>query len=228
MSKKNQIILFLLVSLISISAQNSSKIHFHFTTGFSLPAAHELFSKYWKPGLNLGAGLGFRLSSKIMFRTSLNYSKFIFDENKRISDYGVHGTGAKMEGVTGNILSVVGNLQIYLKPESKQKLNGKIFPYFICGAGLSKASSSDYMNTNPAGLTYQYYGDTEYSFMISVGLGSDFKLDDRKRLFFELRYNLCLITDDSSRLFQPSLYDIPMEGSKNISLVPFIIGINFN
>jgi hypothetical protein len=188
------LVLVMLFCCGSLFAQNDKKPIYYFNTGVSFPSAPELFSRYWKPGLNLGLGIGYQTSASIVLQMSFVYSNLPFNGEKLLKDYGLSGLGLKVSGGSAKVITASGDLKAYLVP-----MDAGTSPYFIVGAGLFRISASD-ARVSYQGDSQTVQGNSESALGLGLGIGIDFRLRDRLTLFMEGKYTLGFTDVDNTLL----------------------------
>jgi opacity protein-like surface antigen len=188
------IVLVMLFCCGPLFAQNEKKPIYYFNTGVSFPSSPELFSRYWKPGPNLGLGIGYQTSASIVLQMSFVYSNMPFNGEKLLQDYGMSGLGLEVSGGSAKVITASGDFKAYLAP-----MDAGTAPYFIVGAGLFRISASDAMVSYQGG-SQAVQGNSESAIGIGVGVGIDFRLRDRLTLFVEGKYALGFTDVDNTLL----------------------------
>jgi hypothetical protein len=178
------VVLLLLSFVNPTQAKNEHKPVLYLNTGITFPSAPEEFNRYWNPGPNFGIGLGYQATISIVLQASFEYNNIPLDDRKLLEDYGLSGLGLNISGGSAKITTACANFKANLSP-----MTTSISPYFIVGAGLFRISVSDAkIFDQEHSLTMP--GKSETALGFSLGVGSDFRLNDRLMLFWEGKYAL--------------------------------------
>lgn len=191
------LILFLCCNLAV--AQEESKLHFLLNGGVTLPMAPDVFDEIWRKGVNLGGGVGYRLSHRFSVLARVNYDRF--QPNKHgliefledeaplfIFELGI----SELSGADTSIFSVSGELKISVLGHSE-----KTSLYLIGGFGLAHRSIQDVvMSVRYFEITETIEGESETAACVTFGGGFDVPLAGRFRVFVETRYQMSFTDED--------------------------------
>jgi len=201
--KRARMVIFLLLGMIvNVFAQKTSKFEVYGSAGISFPIGPENFSKYWKIGFNVGAGVGYRypLTPGVTLITDFGFNRFSLDRNKMLQDMGWVDPGTSISGGDIAIITFSGNLKAIV-PTSYNKVT----PYLCGGAGLFIFSVNDIVSNDGE---IEGKGYSKALFSILLGGGTDIAIGERTDLFIEGKY-------------------VGFTGYENKQILPIKIGIKY-
>ena len=198
------VIVAVLFIMTTAFPQDEHRATLSFGGGLSFPSQPNLFSDYWKTGFNVGAGLGYKLSTAVSIDGTFEYNNFAFDDEGLLNDLGATGYGITIQGGSATIFSVIGSLKANLIPPPKP-----VSPYFLVGIGLFSLSTSDITISTPYG-SEKKKGDSESAFTIVFGVGLDIRANETTTVFIQ-------VADG-----------VGFTKGQNTSYVPLKAGLRFN
>jgi opacity protein-like surface antigen len=127
-------------------AQEEFKLHFLANGSLSFPQKPDLFKTAWKPGFNVGGGVGYRFSRHFSVQTLVNYDRFPFDEAGVMDffeeEFGFDprhlGISIEVQGANVSVVTVSGELKVSIFGDPD-----RVSPYVIAGAGVARLSTDE-------------------------------------------------------------------------------------
>jgi hypothetical protein len=163
--------------------KNSQKPLLTVNAGFSVPTGPTNFSTYWKPGFNLGFGVGsIVLPSTSMF-IRLDYNNFPLDAEGYLRANGAAGSGYTIDGGTVSIITITGNVKVAVGPTTS------VVPYFIGGGGFFNLSQSDITISN-SGSYLKVSIKSEIALTLAGGFGVEIPVDQSTNIFAQISYGV--------------------------------------
>lgn len=173
-------ILICAIIILGAGLAGASGVSLYTSLGSSTPARNsDDFQEYWKPGLNLGAGVGVRMSRLTELVFDLNYCKHELDDEEFLEDNNLDGFDLTSTGGDVSIAAFLMNARI-LFTGSDAKVKG----YFIGGLGVGFVSVDDY-SIGDGDLTITSPGHSDSNVALRLGLGLDFRLGSKSWLYLE-------------------------------------------
>ena len=189
--------IFTLLFTVIAFTQDDNKPELSIGGGLSLPSKPEIFSDYWKMGFNFGGGFAFPFTPSLSFITIVDYSRFAFDEEKLLENFGFLGYGIEIKVGSASIVTVTENLKASFNPGSNA-----ISPYFIGGMGLFSVSTSEVKVSVPSyGISETIKGQSESAFALQFGFGIDIPTDETTKIFIECKYCIGFTEEESTHFF---------------------------
>jgi opacity protein-like surface antigen len=193
----------LLLLAVTATAQEESKLHFLLNGGLTIPQQPDFFNDGWKQGLNVGGGVGYRLSRHLTVQAMFNYDRFPFDEDGMLdaltAELGLDprdmGFTFDITGADMSVVSVSGELKASFVGDPS-----KISPYVIGGGGIAHLSMSSvtmtgsFLGMQLAEETME--GESETALMATVGGGVDIPISERLGVFVEARYQFNFTSEE--------------------------------
>lgn len=178
------------ILLISIQLMAQVKISLKLGGGGAMPLSPSNLKDNWKVGLGGGAGLDIALPGSIVIEGEVDYFKYAVDSDKLVKSYGGGTTGISVSGGAISMLSVTGNLKLFLIP--------KISPvtiYLFGGGGLTSMTAED-TKISYMSVSQTVSGTTESKPCAQAGGGIQISLGSTG-LFAEAKY-LSIFTKDNT------------------------------
>ena len=104
-------LLFIVLVALPVSAQGNVSLYIH--SGASVPMSPELFTDYWRPGLDVGAGVGVQIVPSLEAVVSVSYNRFGFDVVALLVDLGVPLSAVSISGGNVSTFSATGGFLYY-------------------------------------------------------------------------------------------------------------------
>jgi opacity protein-like surface antigen len=182
-----------------VNAQGESKFYFLLSGGIALPTAPDVFDEVWRTGVNLGGGVGYRVSHRFSVLARVNYDRFQPSEHRMI-EYLEEEAGVDLykfgpfefSGADASIVSVSGELKISVLGHSE-----KTVLYLIGGLGVAHHSLRDVvMSLRYFEIKETIEGESETAACVTFGGGVDVPLAGRFKVFVETRYQTSFTEED--------------------------------
>jgi len=196
------LILFFLTSPIVMAQEKSFELIIN--GGFSFPTTPNNFTDYWDNGYNIGVGVGYRFKPQITAIAFLLYNDFPINKNSIYSELGLSESDVNIQEGSINSIGLTANLKFNLT-----EYKSVISPFIQLGIGYYRFSSeaSLSISANDEVITF---GDSRGALIWSIGVGSDFNVNERISLF--------LYTD----------YRIGYSDNVQLNYLPIAVGVIFN
>lgn len=172
---KKYFILLMMLGSVNLFANDNGKFLIFGHTGFTKDFAPPYFSSYWERGLNMGLGLGLRLSENVVLQGSAEYHLF-----KKTKDVITNGDGS------------VYSLLLNLKKSAPGKTKSSFMPYYKAGAGLLQLntvavfSSTGNEYSRESAIKLEEGEKHRSVFSAAAGMGIDTIINDDTMLFMEV------------------------------------------
>lgn len=226
---KKQCVLFLAIALISINAYSQeSKIKYSFQGGVNYSRFRGSdFLNVGKDKFSLaylfGASFEYKIKEKLALKVDVNYERkvqktnntlsYIFDPNDPIitaPDFVITGFS--------NYIAVPILIKYNFSNDKSFYLNGGPFLGFLLNSGIKTDLDIEGLDTSPANTTKS---NKILDLGIAFGIGKEFKISDKNKIYIELRDNLGLVNTNKER--SPYFNNEIMTNSINL-----IVGYSLN
>jgi len=175
------IFVLLIISTSNASAQSTKKLSYLFSNGISEITYSRAYSRLFKTGFNVGAGVEHPFAENIFGQIQFDLHFFSLDR-KTLSLYQYSGSGIIIYSFSANIKIIL--------PAGKA-----VTPYFTEGIGFSMHDFKD----------VYYFGELycrrhrETPLTLYFGLGFEIPFTKRINLFTEIKYVVIFTTDESTQ-----------------------------
>lgn len=167
--------------------------NYYANIGMSKPYAPDDFQKNWRSGYNLGAAVGYNVTSHLELQGEFFFDNFQLDDNAYLGDVAADDDlYASVTGGSVSILTVYANVK-YLSPLQNKKT---MTPYLIGGVGFASMITGEMDVATEIG-EYTVAKDTQTALAAGVGLGVEILMGARTSFVIEGRFNI-LMTDETS------------------------------
>jgi hypothetical protein len=160
-----------------------------FHTGITTPIFGDWLSGYWKPGLSLGAAVGYTVHPRVRLEGHVAYTRLGFDERSFLASQAVPQSNSDLASVT--ILTATANVVWSIARWST------ITPYLTGGIGPMRNSQGGVWVLGWVDYYYPPRSATSVSrwfLLTELGAGLELMGGNRTRLFVETRYSLAMGT----------------------------------
>lgn len=184
----------LLVSFMTVLGQAPSKFKLLIHSGVSFASYPKSdFSTFYNPALNYGVGLSYQLSSRMFLILDFNHYRFVPKEKwcwYMSFDGGQTYVKLNTPFYMGDFVYDFNDLNLNLKIKLLQT---RISPYFTLGGGASYRRQANTWYIGEGGRKV-YFSESIY-YLVTTGLGVEYRLNKKIDLYVEVAYNYCFFTD---------------------------------
>jgi hypothetical protein len=204
----------ILLACMTVYGQSPSKFKIFVYSGISLPVYPSSgFSSFLRPVPNVGVGLNFKLSSKMSI--SLDFNRYRFKPKSKTGwDISMGESGIQFTEnlyATGFIEVDYDRNDLLLELKwSPFPIKARFSPYIIAGAGATFRRIETYQYDYYEISMLRWYKSNSVFYLAVVGLGIEYRIDDKVGIFLEACYN----------------YSFLDQKNKNRGVIPLKLGIS--
>lgn len=189
------IILFALLFLSTLYAQDKKKIELTISGGFSNPITPDEFDDYWNIGFHAFGGIGYIMAPGVVINGSIGYNKFGLNTDEFLKSLGTSETGKSIEGGSIFILLISINVRGHLIQDLEE-----VKPYILGGIGYFIKSTDDIIISSD-GINESISMETENAIGLNGGVGVEFPLSITSSFFIEAGYCMGLTERNDTNFF---------------------------
>ena len=182
---KRLLLLLPLLALLAPSAgvaQHKGEWNAFISVGPSIPIKPDEFWRYWNPGVNIGGGVGFGVSTVLRSLLSVRYPDYKLDSRSLEQALAGRGLAGSVSGGRLSDVTVMGHLKYVPWPGEQY-----VQPYAIVGVGYMRREIRE-LTLVADGQQGTLRGRVENAFVASIGVGAEIMVWEHASLFGELGF----------------------------------------